>query len=115
MGDDDVGVQATTNIVTHTYLQRSKLIFQGPVWHSQKSVTMILTSVYALLQYMQHTQAGLADTVPYNTHSSDLPAEAFVNKSKFLAHIFASSRSLRHSILMAVLICCNPWVVSDAS
>ena len=31
-----------------------------------KGVTIVLTSVYALLQYMQHTQAGLADTVPYN-------------------------------------------------
>lgn len=54
-------------IVIHTYIQRSKLISQDPFWHSQKSVTMVLTSVYALLQYMQHTQAGLADTVPYNT------------------------------------------------
>ena len=32
-----------------------------------KSVTMVLTPVYALLQYMKHTLAGLADTVPYNT------------------------------------------------
>ena len=40
-------------------------------WHSQKSVIMVLTSVYALLQYMQNTQAGLADTVPYNALLSD--------------------------------------------